>query len=195
MSAALSTDPRVYHAFRSPYSRLGLHVVKRAGLNPTVIPFTGPPDGVPFSDPVASPPKLLYYMQDAPRMTRRMGLPMRAPDPFEVDFGPANRALVAAGRAGCGLDFALAAADARWGEGRNLSLLDVLKDAARAVGWSAEAVAAAQSDPSIAEEMSEHRRLIAVDGVFGVPFAVIGQERYWGHDRFDLFVEAAGKAR
>lgn len=191
----MSTEPRAYHAFRSPYSRLGLHVIKRAGLNPPVIPFTGPPEGVPFSDPVANPPKLLYYMQDAPRMTRRMGLPMTRPDPFEVDFGSANRALVAAGREGRGLDFAVAAADARWGDGLNLSSLDVLKGAARSIGWSAAAVEAAQSDASISEEMSVHRRMIAEDGVFGVPFAVIGGEKFWGHDRFGLFVEAVRKAR
>lgn len=191
----MSTEPRVYHAFRSPYSRLGLHILKRAELKPAIIPFTGPPEGVPFSDPVANPPKLLYYMQDAPRMTRRMGLPMKGPDPFDVDFGPANRALVAAGRDGRGLDFAIAAADARWGEGLNVSSIDVLRDAARAIGWTAAAVETAQTDPSIDEEMSVHRRMIAEDGVFGVPFAVIGKERFWGHDRFDLFVEAASRGR
>jgi 2-hydroxychromene-2-carboxylate isomerase len=195
MSGVLSTEARLYHAFRSPYSRLGLHVVKRAGLNPPVIPFTGPPDGVPFSDPVGSPPKLLYYMQDAPRMTLRMGLPIKAPDPFEIDFTPANRALVGAGRAGLGLDFAIAAADARWGEALNLSVLDVLKNAARAAGWSAAGVEAAQADASIDEEMSAHRRMIAEDGVFGVPFGVVRKEKFWGHDRFGLFVEALQQRR
>ncbi len=195
MSAGLSTEPLVYHSFRSPYSRLGLHVVKRAGLNPAVIAFTGPPEGVPFSDPVANPPKLLYYAQDAPRMTRRMGLPMKRPDPFDVDFGPANRALVAAGREGRGLDFAIAAADARWGAGLNISALSVLKDAARAIGWDPGAVESAQSDPVIAEELSAYKGLIERDGVFGVPFAVIGAEKFWGHDRFDLFVEAVQNSR
>lgn len=195
MSAALSTEARIYHAFRSPYSRLGLHVIKRAGLDPAIIPFTGPPDGVPFSDPVANPPKLLYYMQDAPRMTRRMGLPMARPDPFEVDFAPANRALVAAGRDGRGLDFAIAVADARWGDGVNISSLDALRDAARKIGWSAEAAAAAQTDAAIDAELSAHRRMIAEDGVFGVPFAVCGKEKFWGHDRCELFVEAVRNAR
>lgn len=193
MSAALSTEARVYHAFRSPYSRLGLHVVKRAGLNPSVFAFTGPPEGVPFSDPVANPPKLLYYRQDAPRMTRRMGLKMTAPDPFEVDFTPANRALAAAGLEGRSLDFAIAAADARWGAGRNISSLDVLEDAARTIGWSPAAVIAAQSDPAIDEQLSLCRKMIERDGVFGVPFAVVGAEKFWGHDRFDLFVEAVQK--
>jgi len=189
MSAALSTELRVYHAFRSPYSRLGLHILKRAGLNPPIIPFTGPPAGVAFSDPVANPPKLAYFMQDAARMTARMGLCLARPDPFEVDFNPANRALVAAGREGRGLDFAIAVSDARWGDGKNVSLIEVLAGAARAIGWSADAATSAQGDRSIAEEMSAHRRLIEADGVFGVPFAVAGAEKFWGHDRFGLLVE------
>ena len=52
---------RIYHSFRSPYSRLGLHIVARAGLHPELVPFTGPPEGIPFFDPVESPAKLDYY--------------------------------------------------------------------------------------------------------------------------------------
>ncbi len=40
---------RVYHSFRSPYSRLGLHKVSRAGLDVELIAFTGPPEGTPFA--------------------------------------------------------------------------------------------------------------------------------------------------
>ena len=34
-------DIRVYFSFRSPYSRLGLHLIDRAGLDVELIPFTG----------------------------------------------------------------------------------------------------------------------------------------------------------
>ena len=50
-------DIRVYFSFRSPYSRLGLHLIDRAGLDVELIPFTGPPDGAPFVDPSANPAK------------------------------------------------------------------------------------------------------------------------------------------
>ncbi|MBI1391148.1 MAG: hypothetical protein GC152_00270 [Alphaproteobacteria bacterium] len=180
---------RVYHAFRSPYSRLGLHVLKRAGLTCDVIPFTGPPDGIPFADPTKNAPKLRYYNQDAPRMTMRMGLPIRPPKPFDVDYSLANRALVAAQADGFGLDYAIAVSDARWGDGKNVSDLDVLKDAATAIGWRADAVDAAQSDDDVADRLGQMREMIEKDGVFGVPFAVIGDQKFWGHDRFDLIAE------
>ena len=131
---------RVYHSFRSPYSRLGLHVVDRAGLEVELIPFTGPPEGNKFDDPVANKPKLAYYQMDAPRMTMRMGLPIKPPNPFEVDLEPSYKAALAASRDGFGLPFALAVSDARWGEGENISDIGVLKRCAENIGWRADAI-------------------------------------------------------
>ncbi len=185
---------RIYHGFRSPYSRLGLHIVRRAGLNAEIIPFTGPPEGMPFFDPAASPAKLAYYQLDAPRMTKRMGLPMRRPEPFETNYAPANRALVAAERDGKGFAFAIAVSDARWGEGKNIGEMEVLEKCAESAGWTSEALHAAQSDPEVKAIIKKHRALIAEDGVFGVPFAVLGDAKYWGHDRFDLLTEDAKAA-
>jgi 2-hydroxychromene-2-carboxylate isomerase len=185
---------RIYHSFRSPYARLGLHIIDRAGLDVELIPFTGPPDGHKFDDPVANQLKLAYYQIDAPRMTQRLGLAIRPPDPFEVDLAPSYKAAVAAERDGKGLAFALAVYDARWGDGKNISDIDVLKACAENIGWRADAVEAAQDDASVAETMKEHRAMIAEDGVFGVPFAVMNGAKYWGHDRFDLLAEDAKAA-
>jgi len=187
-------DIRVYHGFRSPFSRLGLHVIKRAGLEAEVIVFTGPPEGSPFFDPLASPAKLAYYRIDAPRMTKRLGLKMAQPKAGDIDFAPANRGLVAAERDGKGLAFAIAVSDARWGEGEDVSEPGVLEACASAAGWSGEALRAAQEDASVSEAIRRQRALIEEDGVFGVPFAVMGRNKYWGHDRFALLVEEAGAA-
>ena len=181
--------PRIYYAFRSPYSRLGLHLIKQAGLDVELIPFTGPPDGIAFSDPVANPAKLAYYLQDAPRMTMRMGLPVARPKPFEADFTPANNAAITAELDGKGLDFAIAVSDARWGEGRDVSDFDVLKECAQAIGWAADRIDAAQSDEAVKNAVAAHRELVEKDKVFGVPFAVTQSSKYWGHDRFELLVE------
>ncbi len=180
---------RVYHSFRSPYSRLGLHILAREGVDAELIPFTGPPEGVAFNDPTANPLKLAYYMQDAPRMTMRMGLPINPPQPFDVDLTASYKAAVAAVRDGKGLAFALEVSDARWGKGRDISDLSVLEGCAEKAGWDKNAVELAQDDQSVAAEMKCHRDLIAEDGVFGVPFAVMGPKKYWGHDRFGLLVE------
>ncbi len=185
---------RVYHAFRSPYSRLGLHLLKRAGLSPDVIPFVTPPAGVAFADPMQNKPKLRYYSQDAPRMTLRMGLPIALPNPFDVDFTPANNALALANIEGRGLDFAIAVSDARWGRGENISDSDALKAAASQISWNADKIDAAQDDQRVMDALASYASMIEEDQVFGVPFAVYGESKYWGQDRFDLLLEdiAAG---
>lgn len=185
------SDIRFYHSFRSPYSRLGLHLVERAGLDVELIPFTGPPEGVPFNDPVQNPPKLAYYMHDIPRMTMRMGLPIQPPNPFDVDMIPSYKAGIAASAEGVGMAFALAVSDARWGEGLNVSDLAVLKQCAEKVGWSGDGVDAAQTALSVGKTLKNQRTLIEEDQVFGVPFAVRGDQKYWGHERIDLLIEDA----
>lgn len=184
----MSDEIRCYFAYRSPYSRMGLHLLARNGIACRLIPFTGPPEGTAFSDPTQNKPKLLYFMQDVPRMTARMGLPINSPKPFDVDFDLANRAFVAADQAGYGMAFALAVSDARWGAGLNVSDPDILAECAGSIGWSGfdpDRLAT----PEIDAVLAEHRSLVKKDQVFGVPFAVWGKQKYWGHDRFELLLE------
>lgn len=182
--------PRCYFGFRSPYSRLGLHKLANSGVEAELIPFTGPPEDAPFADPTANKYKLAYYQQDVVRMTARMRLPIALPDPFDVDFTPANRAFIAADRAGHGLAFALAISDKRWGEGGNVSDPSIIAEAAKAAGWAGYGPDAVASDPTITAQLAADRQCIAEDGVFGVPFLVDGQNKYWGQDRFDIWLEA-----
>ena len=190
MDDASSARPRAYFAFRSPYSRLGLHKLAQGGFDGELTVFTGPPDDAPFSDPTANPHKLAYYQHDVFRMTVRMGLPLALPDPFDPDYQPANTAYIAADRAGKGLAFALAVSDARWGEGKNISDSDVIAEAAYVAGWRDYDGAAIAGDGSLIQALKDQRQQIASDGVFGVPFLIDGKHRYWGHDRFDLWLEA-----
>ncbi|MFP4520382.1 MAG: hypothetical protein ACLFQ5_13110 [Oceanicaulis sp.] len=97
MNDTAERAPRCYFGFRSPNSRLGLHKLARAGFDGEPIAFTRPPDdAVGFADPAANTDKLEYCIHDVARMTRRMRLPITIPDPFDVDFAPANRAFQAA---------------------------------------------------------------------------------------------------
>ena len=187
--------PRIYFSFRSPYSRLGLHIIARNNIDADYIPFTGPPEGVEFQDPVKNPPKRAYYQLDAPRMTMRMGLPIMRPDPFEVDLTPAIRATVHAGNDGKMQDLAVAISDARWGEGKNISDLQVLEECAEKNGWSPAKVHEAQSDPDVDAALERYRALIEKDQAFGVPFAVFGDSKYWGHERFELLVEDVNRTK
>ncbi len=181
--------PRCYFAFRSPYSRLGLHKLARAGFDGELIAFTGPPDDAPFADPTANKYKLDYYRQDVLRMTWRMSLPIAPPNPFDIDFTAANRAFVAADQAGHGLAVAIAVSDKRWGEGKNVSDPAVLAEAAQAAGWAGYDADKVASDAAVTAQLAASRVRIAEDGVFGVPFLIDGRDKYWGQDRFDVWLE------
>ena len=183
-------DLRAYFAVRSPYSRLGLHKLERAGFDGELICFTGPPEGVPFSNPSDNPLKIAYFGQDVFRMTLRMGLPLALPDPFDVDYQPSILAFQAAKREGLGLPFAIAISDARWGLGQNISDADVLASCAKEIGWSGFSLDSVLVDPRLAADLQMDRAKLVEDGVFGVPFLVDGKDKYWGHDRFDLWQEA-----
>jgi len=180
--------PRCYFAFRSPYSRLGLHKLRRAGVEPALHPFSGPPDGVAFQNPTDSPLKRAYYAEDVMRMTGLMGLPLAMPDPFDADFALADAVFHAADAAGAGMAFAIAASDARWGEGRDLSDPAVLRAAAEAAGAAPDIVDGAQESEAARAGERAARAAIARDGVFGVPFLVADGSRYWGQDRIDLYL-------
>lgn len=193
MNDTTPSQPRAYFAFRSPYSRLGLHKLKRAGFEGELFVFTGPPEDVPFSDPMANPHKMAYYQHDVFRMTLRMGLPLALPDPFDPDYQPSCLAFVAADRDGKGLDFALAISDARWGEGKNISQPDVIEAAARSADWSGYDPSCL-TDEGLKQTLRDQRAQIAADGVFGVPFLIDGSEKYWGQDRFDLWAEDKAKS-
>jgi len=181
--------PRIYHSFRSPYSRLGLHQIKNANIDVDLLLFTGPPDGVKFADPTQNLPKLAYYMLDAPRMTMRMGLPINPPNPFDIDFTMANNTFAAAIIDGCGLQFAIALSDLRWGKGKNISEQAVLEKAANSIDWDTNKIQQAQQNSAVKDILKKFREQIEIDQVFGVPFAIYGASKYWGHDRFDLLIE------
>ncbi|MEO1042263.1 MAG: DsbA family protein [Pseudomonadota bacterium] len=184
---------RIYFHFRSPYSRLGLHVVARAGITEAVdtllIPFTAPAGGAPFLNPTDSMPKMRYIAEDAPRMAERMGLVSTFPRPMDPDYTPALNAFYQAREAGAALPFTLALSDARFSEGLNISDPKLLSSIAVDHGLREDAMAQAV-DPSTVEQ---DQAMVDRDRVFGVTFAVLEKDgkkqRFWGHDRFELLVE------
>lgn len=182
-------SPICFFAFRSPYSRLGLHKLARAGMEPVALPFTGPPDGVPFFNPTESRPKLEYYLEDIPRMTARMGLPLAFPDPFEIKGDLPLRAFHWADAQNQGFAFALAASDARWGEGHDLADHGILARIASELGLHLPDAATLSCDKSLDAAMATAREAVEAHGVFGVPFLVADGQKYWGQDRFDIYLE------
>ncbi len=68
----------------------------------------------------------------------------------------------------------------------------VLAACAGAAGWTLPDLDILKTDADIKARFKADRELIEADGVFGVPFLVDGDQKYWGQDRFDVWLEGRG---
>jgi 2-hydroxychromene-2-carboxylate isomerase len=84
---------------------------------------------------------------------------------------------------------------ARWAEGRDIAQPEVVGKLLEAAGIDAgEGLAKAQSDQT-AEELRRVCDVAIERGVFGVPTMFVGDEMFWGNDRFELVRHYVQKAR
>ncbi len=134
---------------------------------------------------IEQPLKGAYCVHDWERMGRAMGVPWRLPDPFPI-------AALAAARAFYWLDdddperarkFARAAYHAYFGEGRDLSSVEVVAAVATPLGIDGEGLAAAVADPAVKQRLKEETNAAIAKGVCGSPFFIVDGEGFWGSDR------------
>jgi 2-hydroxychromene-2-carboxylate isomerase len=136
-----------------------------------------------------------YRLQELRRTAAKQGVKLDLnPLFFPVNPAPASYAIIAAASVGGGDLPGLVQAFPRavWAEGRNIAEDDVVRDILTAHGF----------DPAIADKhmlmaaetyMANLEEAVA-RGVFGVPFYIVGDERFWGQDRLeDLDLHLAGK--
>lgn len=136
-----------------------------------------------------------YRMQELRRQAAKLGATINlTPFFFPVNPAPSAYAIIAAAKAGGGDLAGLVQAFPRavWAEGRNIAEDEVVQDILAAHGF----------DPKIADKfmldaaetyMANLEEAVA-RGVFGVPFYIVGDERFWGQDRLeDLDLHLSGK--
>ena len=140
-----------------------------------------------------------YGLQDRMRLARKLGVEMvEKPLHWSASTAPASFALIAAQAAvdkGAQGDLAgllLSFGRALWAEEKDVSDDGVIRAALQQNGF----------DPSLAdrgllmaaEAYGANLEDAVSAGVFGVPFFVVGQEKFWGQDRLDdLDLHLAGK--
>jgi 2-hydroxychromene-2-carboxylate isomerase len=186
---------RFYFHPRSPYARIGLHLLRRmraAERVPTEVRiFFRSADGN-LPDPTGTRARKIYVMQDAPRAAARAGLSIAMPPTLDTDWSPFYGAFYAARREDRALEVATALADARWGEGRDIGDRAVVADVVRALGVTLDPLGAEACKPLMQEDQAHVDR----DLVFGVPFAVLDtdgkKERFFGQDRMAELDDAIG---
>lgn len=126
-----------------------------------------------------------YRMQELKRLSKRSGLPMNfQPAHWPTDQKPASAMIVAAEKAGENAGaLTQAVLRAVWAEEKDIADPDTLAAIAQSAGVDLAALkphleaSAAVFEPMTQEAMSR--------GVFGSPFYVVGDERFWGQDRLD----------
>ena len=117
----------------------------------------------------------------------RSGLPPVAwPDPWPGHYLTAMRACLVAAEAGVGEAFARMALRMGFAEGRDLSELRAVLEAALRVGLDPIHVHARVGASDIKQRLIDETQAARDRGVLGVPTVAIGERLYWGDDQLEL---------
>lgn len=136
-----------------------------------------------------------YRLQELRRWSGRLGMKLDLQPPFfPVNPAPSSYAVITAAKVGGGDLAGLVQAFPRavWAEGRNIADEDVVSEIVARHGFDPKAIDRGMF--SAADAYAGNLEEAVVRGVFGVPFYLVGDERFWGQDRLeDLDLHLAGK--
>ncbi|HEV7563267.1 MAG TPA: DsbA family protein [Solirubrobacterales bacterium] len=118
--------------------------------------------------------------------------PIVWPDPWPGNTLAAMRVATFAKQTGRAVSFSLAAFRQSFAAGRDLTDVDNVMIAGAACELHPRALLKAIETKSVKEALREATDGAAAQGVEGVPALVVGDEVFWGDDRLEDGVEAAG---
>lgn len=127
-----------------------------------------------------------YRLQELRRWSARLGKKLdMAPIYFPANPAPSSYAVISAAKAGGGDLPGLVQAFPRavWAEGRNIADDDVVQQIVAQYGFDPKVIDRGMF--AAAETYAANLEEAVARGVFGVPFYVVGEERFWGQDRLD----------
>ena len=128
----------------------------------------------------------VYRLQELRRWSLRLGMRLDVkPLYFPAHPAPSSYAVIAAAALGGGDLAGLVQAFPRavWAEGRNIADEAVVQEIVAAHGFDPKAVERGMF--AAAETYSDNLEEAVARGVFGVPFYLVGESRFWGQDRLD----------
>lgn len=136
-----------------------------------------------------------YRLQELRRTAAKRGVRLDLqPFFFPVNPAPASYAIIAAAKVGGGDLGGLVQAFPRavWAEGRDIADDETVRDLLVKYGFAANI--ADRFMLEAAETYMANLEEAVARGVFGVPFYIVGDERFWGQDRLDdLDLHLSGK--
>jgi 2-hydroxychromene-2-carboxylate isomerase len=113
---------------------------------------------------------------------------------YKSDSSLALRCALVAKDLGKFREFHYPAYRARWARARDLSKESVLEELIASAGLDADTVLARARTPELEKRLTRETETAIERGVFGVPTIFVGDEMFWGNDRFELvrfYVEKA----
>lgn len=197
-------QPRHYFCFRSPFSwmayrYLGRQLSDAQWSSIELVPFWEPDEttmagllarGGRFLYHTMSREKHLYILQDVKRLAADLGLAHVWPIDEKPWWELPNLVYFAAEQQGRGQAFVEAAFKARWEDGIDIHQLPALEKICADLGLDATLARRAPRQDQIREKAVTTALRWEKDGLFGVPFFVLGFNKFWGVDRVDAFVQA-----
>lgn len=136
-------------------------------------------------------PKSAYLGKDLARWVALYRVPFqRHPQMASVDGRRLLRATLAASEIGAADTAVAALFRAMWGSGAPLSTADDVVAVLAEAGVTAPDLAQRIDDPALDAALDAATDAAAARGVFGAPTLFVGEEMFFGNDRFD-FVRAA----
>jgi len=183
-----------YFDYRSPYAYLAQTQVRALGAEIAWRPFEilqlmDQVGNVPTS--ITCKPKGKYLGADLMRWVATYKVPFqRHPQAGSIDARRLLRATLAAAELGQADAAVGAIFGAYWGSGAPLATAEDIVAVLKAAGVSAPDLAARIDDPALDAALDEATAEAAARGVFGAPTMYVGDDMFFGNDRFD-FVRAS----
>lgn len=181
-----------FHRIEDVVSEAGAELIYRPilvggvfnAVNPSVYQQRANPD----------PRKLRHYAKDLGDWARYCGIEIGSPPVFPVNSVKAMRGCSHAEEAGILPAYARAVFEAYWGELRDISRDEVMREIALRVGLDPDALLENIDDPATKAWLRANTDELIQRGGFGSPTMFVdGQDMYFGNDRLPLVAAALAR--
>jgi 2-hydroxychromene-2-carboxylate isomerase len=179
----------------SPYAWLaghGLAQLEAAGAEINIEPvlFAALLNAHGSKGPAEIEAKRAYTFRDVMRQAARMGLPFRGPPGHPFNPLQALRMCTALENQAERRRLLLALLAACWEQGQDISDPALLLAVANRCGFHGASLAVAAATPAVKQRLTDATTAAIAAGVFGVPTFRLGDQLFWGSDRFDALLWA-----
>lgn len=144
------------------------------------------------ASPASVPSKGKYIFQDFARFAKRYAVPFVFNPFFPINTITLMR--IAVGLQARDdprfMDYCAAMYRAIWVDAQNMNDPKVVASVLVAAGFDADALLAMASEQTIKDKLKAATELAVARGVFGAPTFFVGEQMFWGQDRFDFVREA-----